>query len=122
MATDFHPKRYSDDYRVALQAVIEAKVAGREIVPVEEETAARTAAADLISVLRASVERAQAARAEFRSSADAPPERAEPRRPAHDPTGAAITPKRAKARAQPAPKKARTRKTPARKSKSGSKA
>jgi DNA end-binding protein Ku len=122
MATDFHPKRYSDDYRVALQAVIEAKVAGREIVPAEEETAAPTAAADLISVLRASVERARAARAESPSSADAPPEPATPRRPAHDPTGAAPAPKRAKARAQPAPKKARTKKAPARKAKSDSKA
>ncbi|MEV6491581.1 Ku protein [Actinoplanes sp. NPDC051633] len=121
MATDFHPKRYSDDYRVALQAVIEAKVAGREIVPVAEETAAPTAAADLISVLRASVERARAARAESRPSADAPPERATPSRPAHDPTGAATAPKRAKARAQPAPKKARTKKAPARKAKSDSK-
>jgi DNA end-binding protein Ku len=121
MSTDFHPKRYSDDYRLALQAVIEAKVAGREIVPMEEDTAAPTAAADLMSVLRASVERARAARAEPEASADAPPERATPRRPAHDPTDAAATPKRAKARAQPAMKKSRTKKTPARKVKSDSK-
>jgi DNA end-binding protein Ku len=122
MATEFDPKRYTDDYRLALQAVIEAKVAGREIVPVEEDTPAPTAAADLMTVLRASVERARAARAESAAIADAPPERATPRRVAHDPTGAATTPKRAKARAQPAPKKARTKKTPARKAKSGSKA
>ena len=29
MATDFHPERYTDDYRLALQAVIEAKVEGK---------------------------------------------------------------------------------------------
>jgi DNA end-binding protein Ku len=121
MATDFDPKRYTDDYRLALQAVIEAKVAGREIAPVEEDMAAPTAAADLMAVLRASVERAQAARADSVAVADAPPEPALPRRAAHDPTGAA-TPKRAKAPTQPASKKARTKKTPARKVKSGSKA
>jgi DNA end-binding protein Ku len=121
MATDFDPQRYTDDYRLALQAVIEAKVAGREIVPVDEDTAPPTAAADLMAVLRASVERARAARAESVAIADAPTEPATPRRAAHDPTGAATTPKRAKARAQPAPNKARTKKTPARKAKSGSK-
>src|SRR4051794_37170562 len=121
MATDFDAKRYTDDYRLALQAVIESKVVGREIVPVQEDTAPPTPAADLMAVLRASVERARAVRAESVAIADAPPEPAT-RRAAHDPTGAATTPKRAKARAQPAPKKGRTKKTPARKMNSGSKA
>ncbi len=121
MATDFHPKRYTDDYRLALQAIIEAKVAGREIITVEEDTAAPTAAADLMTVLRASVERARAARAEPVATADAPPERVAPRKVAPDTTSAATAPKRAK-RAQPAPKKARTKKTPARKAKVGNKA
>jgi len=75
-----------------------------------------------MAVLRASVERARAARAESVAIADASAERATPRRAAQDPTGAVTTPKRAKARAQPASKKARTKKTPARKAKSGSKA
>jgi DNA end-binding protein Ku len=101
MATDFHPKRYTDDYRLALQAVVEAKVAGREIVSVKEDTAAPAAAADLMAVLRASVERARAARVEAVATADAPQERA-------------------KARAQPASKKAR-KKPPARKAKLGHK-
>ena len=118
MATDFDPKRYTDDYRLALQAVIEAKVAGREIVPVEEETAVPTAAADLMAVLRASVERARAARAGSMAVAEAPPE---PRRVAHD-ADTATTGKRAKAHAQPASKKARTKKTPARKVKPAAKA
>jgi DNA end-binding protein Ku len=121
MATDFHPKRYTDDYRLALQAVVEAKVAGREIVPGEQDTAAPTAAADLMAVLRASVERARAVRAETVATADAPQERATPRKVAQDTTSAATAPKRAKARDQPAPKKAR-KKTPAGKAKLGSKA
>jgi DNA end-binding protein Ku len=122
MATDFDPKRYTDDYRLALQAVIEAKVAGREILPVEPDTAAPTAASDLMAVLRASVERARATRAESVPVAEAPPDGATPRRVAHDPTDVAITAKRAKAGAQPAPKKARKKKPPARKVKSAGKA
>jgi DNA end-binding protein Ku len=122
MATGFDPKRYTDDYRLALQAVIEAKVAGRQIVPLEEDAAAPTPAASLMAVLRASVERAQAARADSVAIADTPPQPATARRAKHDPTGTATPPKRAKARAQSAPTKARTKKTPARKVKSGSKA
>jgi DNA end-binding protein Ku len=122
MATDFDPQRYADDYRLALQAVIESKVAGREIATVEGDTAAPTAAADLMAVLRASVERARAARADSQAIADAPPETATSRRVTHDPTGAATTPKRAKTGDRPVSKKARTKKTPARKVKSGSKA
>ena len=122
MATDFHPQRYTDDYRLALQAVVEAKVAGREIVPAAEDTAAPTAAADLMAVLRASVERARTARAETVATVDAPQERATARTMAGDTTSAATAPKRAKARAQPAPKRARSKKTPARKAKVDSKA
>jgi DNA end-binding protein Ku len=122
MATDFDPKRYTDDYRLALQAVIEAKVAGRQIVPVEEDPAAPTPVANLMAVLRASVERARSARAGSVAIADARPQPPTARRATHDSTGTAIPSKRAKARAEPAPTKARTKKTPARKVKSGSKA
>jgi DNA end-binding protein Ku len=63
MATDFRPGQYSDNYRTALQSVIEAKVAGREVAVVDDEAALPTAAVDLMTALRASVERARAARA-----------------------------------------------------------
>jgi DNA end-binding protein Ku len=119
MATDFHPKRYTDDYRSALQAIIEAKVAGREMVHTEDEAPAPTAAADLMAALRASVERARAARAE---SAEAAPKRTAPRTVTPATTSGAAAPKRAKARTQPAPKKAPGRKAPARKRKSANKA
>ncbi len=63
MAGDFHPDAYTDNYREALQEVIEAKVEGRDVVaPTEEEPA--PAAVDLMAALRASVERARAARGE----------------------------------------------------------
>jgi DNA end-binding protein Ku len=61
MAGDFDPSDYKDAYREALQAVIEAKAEGREVVqPAEAEE--EPAAADLLSALRASVEAAKQSR------------------------------------------------------------
>jgi DNA end-binding protein Ku len=64
MAGDFDPAAYTDDYRAALQQVIDAKVAGREVV--EPETALPRAdnVVDLMSALRASVEAAKRSRGE----------------------------------------------------------
>ncbi|GAA3249297.1 Ku protein [Dactylosporangium siamense] len=64
MAADFDPMTYTDNYREALQEVIDAKVAGREVVQPEETEEAPAAAVDLMAALRASVERAKAARGE----------------------------------------------------------
>jgi DNA end-binding protein Ku len=61
MSGDFDPSDYKDAYREALQAVIEAKAEGREVVQPEPE-AAEPAAADLLSALRASVEAAKKGR------------------------------------------------------------
>jgi DNA end-binding protein Ku len=63
MTGDFDQEAYTDNYRGALQEVIDAKVEGREVErPAEPEEA--PAAIDLMAALRASVERAQAARGE----------------------------------------------------------
>jgi DNA end-binding protein Ku len=72
MAAEFDPTVYTDNYREALQEVIDAKVAGREVVAPEEPEAAPTAAVDLMAALRASVERARAARGEDTGEATAP--------------------------------------------------
>jgi DNA end-binding protein Ku len=64
MAGDFQPDEYTDNYRAALQEVIDAKVEGREIVQPEEAEEAPAAAVDLMAALKASVERARAARGE----------------------------------------------------------
>ncbi|MGP3957628.1 non-homologous end joining protein Ku [Nonomuraea sp. 3N208] len=58
MEADFDPSEYRDSYREALQSVIEAKVAGKEVItpPVEEEAGP---AVDLMAALRASVEAAK---------------------------------------------------------------
>jgi DNA end-binding protein Ku len=62
MKGDFTADNYKDDYRQALLAVIEAKIAGQ---PAErrEVTEAPTKIADLMSVLEASVAKAREARA-----------------------------------------------------------
>jgi DNA end-binding protein Ku len=73
MAGDFHPEAYTDNYREALQEVIDAKVSGREVVQPEEPEQAPSAAVDLMAALRASVERARAARGESDSDAGATP-------------------------------------------------
>lgn len=64
MAADFHPDEFTDNYREALQEVIDAKVAGREVVAPEAEPEEKGAAIDLMAALRASVDRARQARGE----------------------------------------------------------
>ncbi|GLW62306.1 non-homologous end joining protein Ku [Actinomadura rubrobrunea] len=61
MEGEFDPTEYKDAYREALQAVIEAKVEGREVTR-PEEAAEEEPAADLLSALRASVEAAKKSR------------------------------------------------------------
>lgn len=62
MAADFKPEEFHDGYREALQAVIDAKASGRQVVTPPEAEPAPSAAVDLMAALRASVERARAAR------------------------------------------------------------
>jgi DNA end-binding protein Ku len=64
MAAEFDPDMYSDNYREALQAVIDAKVGGHEVVAPVVEATTPTAAVDLMAALKASVDRAKAARGE----------------------------------------------------------
>jgi DNA end-binding protein Ku len=59
LSGDFEPDQYRDDYRAALESVIEAKVSGREVVTPPGEAAPDTSMSDLMSVLRASVEAAK---------------------------------------------------------------
>jgi DNA end-binding protein Ku len=64
MAGSFKPDEFTDNYRSALQEVIDAKVEGREVVAPEETEEAPAAAVDLMAALKASVERAKKARGE----------------------------------------------------------
>ena len=62
MTEDFDPAQYRDEYREALQQVIEAKIAGREVVQPEAPETEGAPAVDLMSALRASVEAAKKSR------------------------------------------------------------
>ncbi|MFD2763679.1 Ku protein [Micromonospora eburnea] len=73
MAGEFEPDAFTDDYRAALQEVIDAKIEGREVVQPEEEEAAPAAAVDLMAALKASVERARVARGEAPAGGAAEP-------------------------------------------------
>jgi len=64
MSGDFDPEEYTDDYREALQSVIDAKVEGREVVAAEEAQPSADNVVDLMSALRASVEAAKRDRGE----------------------------------------------------------
>ncbi|MEU7896536.1 Ku protein [Nonomuraea sp. NPDC049152] len=59
MVADFDPAEYHDAYREALQQVIEAKVAGKEVIAAPEGEEEAGPAVDLMAALRASVEAAK---------------------------------------------------------------
>jgi DNA end-binding protein Ku len=103
MAADFDPDQYTDNYRAALQEVIDAKVAGREVVQPEEEAPAPSGAVDLMAALRASVERARTARGESDGGSESEPTHISSARSA-------------KKTAEPAKKTSSAKKAPAKKS------
>ena len=114
MAGEFEPDAFTDDYRAALQEVIDAKVEGREVVQPEEEEAAPAAAVDLMAALKASVERARAARGEAPSGGGAEPPPISSARSAKKAAKKAPARKTAEKKAEPA-KKTAAKKTPAKK-------
>ena len=70
MTAEFDPSQYKDEYREALETIIQAKVEGEETVDVEapEESGKLI---DLMAALEASVNAAKASRPEPTSVADA---------------------------------------------------
>lgn len=58
MAMKFEPDEFKDEYREAVEDIVKSKVAGKEILEVEEAEA-ETTVVDLMSALKASVERAK---------------------------------------------------------------
>jgi len=59
LAGDFDPTQFSDSYREALQAVIDAKVSGHQVVQPEGGQPTSGTVVDLMAALRASVEAAK---------------------------------------------------------------
>ncbi len=64
LSGDFDPSEFSDDYRRALEEVIDAKVAGKEVVQIAEEPDSGGQVVDLMEALRRSVADAKARRGE----------------------------------------------------------
>ncbi|HEY7625154.1 MAG TPA: Ku protein, partial [Candidatus Limnocylindria bacterium] len=58
MATDFEPEEYRDEYKQAVLKVVEAKVEKKEVIEAPEPEA-ETTVVDLMSALKASVEKAK---------------------------------------------------------------
>jgi DNA end-binding protein Ku len=108
MAGDFDPSQYHDDYREALQQVVDAKVEGREIVePQEEKIAPGGGVVDLMAALRESVAAAK------RSRGEDPGEAAKADAPAKAAAKAPAKKAAAKAPAKKAPAKAPAKKAAA---------
>lgn len=57
MDTPFNPKKYQDEYQIKLRALIETKIAGREVVFAEPESTGKII--DLMDALKASIEHAK---------------------------------------------------------------
>lgn len=123
MAGEFEPDAFTDDYRAALQEVIDAKVEGREVVQPEEVEEAPAAAVDLMAALKASVERARSARGEAPAGGGEPTPisaaRSAQKKAAE--RKAAKAPARKTAEKKAAPKKAAARKAAPKKAAEGEK-
>ncbi|MGY1732549.1 Ku protein [Geodermatophilus sp. SYSU D01045] len=75
MAGDFDPAEFTDDYREAMTALLEAKQTGGDVQPVPETADPGAAVVDLMSALRRSVERARGGAADDEAPAEAAPAR-----------------------------------------------
>jgi DNA end-binding protein Ku len=62
MTSEFDPEQYTDEYAAALRAVVDAKVAGREVVTPGEAAVPAGEVVDLMEALRKSVAAAKARR------------------------------------------------------------
>ena len=103
LSGDFEPGEFSDQYRQALEEVIEAKVAGKEVVAPAEEPAASGQVVDLMEALRRSVAEAKERRAGGSGSAS------------ESTTKKAATKKSATSKTAKAPAKTATKKSAAKK-------
>ena len=111
MAGDFDPDAYSDDYREALQQVIDAKIEGSEVIETPQAEPAAGNVVDLMAALRASVEAAKRSRGETATT----PAKTEPAKTTTAKASAKTAPaKKASAKKAPASKTA-AKKAPAKK-------
>jgi DNA end-binding protein Ku len=111
MAGDFEPEQFSDEYREALQQVIDAKVEGREIVDTVPAAPDTGQVVDLMAALRASVDAAKRSRGE--AAPAGPAKKAPAKQAAERPAKAAAKKAPAKKAPAKAAAKAPAKKTPA---------
>jgi DNA end-binding protein Ku len=109
MTGEFDPTEFSDDYREALTALLEAKQSGGDVQQVPDVPDSGAAVVDLMSALRRSVERARGGSAEDAGDSDAAEES-----PAAEAPAKRAPAKKAPAKGLPA-KKAPAKKVPAKK-------
>jgi DNA end-binding protein Ku len=64
LSGDFNPADYTDQYRAALESVVEAKIEGRDLVPAADPTEAEASGTvvDLVAALQASIAAVKAAK------------------------------------------------------------
>jgi DNA end-binding protein Ku len=106
MAGEFDPSEFKDDYRAALEELLEAKASGGEVQPVPEVADTGAAVVDLMSALRRSVERARGGSAE-----DAAPAKKTTAKKATSPAKKTTAKKAAASDDKPAAKKTTAAKT-----------
>ncbi|WP_068264650.1 non-homologous end joining protein Ku [Janibacter limosus] len=102
LAGDYDPDEYEDDYALAVEALVKAKLEGGEVQQPEPDEEESGEVVDLLAALARSVEKAKASRGESTSSA-----------PATKPTASAA--KKSAAKKSTTTKKAAAKKTPAKK-------
>jgi DNA end-binding protein Ku len=113
LAGDFEPESFHDEYREALQQVIDAKVEGREVVDTVPTAPDTGQVVDLMAALRASVEAAKKGRGESVSASKAPAKKAAKAAAKKAPAKKAAA-KKAPAKKAPAKKASAAKKAPAR--------
>ena len=59
MSGEFDPSQFTDSYREALEAVVQAKLAGQPVPTESDEAPKEAEVVDLVAALRASVEAAK---------------------------------------------------------------
>jgi DNA end-binding protein Ku len=65
LSGDFDPSDFTDQYRAALESVVEAKIEGRDLIPAPESGASETSGTvvDLVAALQASIAAVKAGKA-----------------------------------------------------------
>ncbi len=71
LSGDFDPGAFSDQYRAAIESVVEAKIEGRDLIPAPDTTEDATSGkvVDLVAALQASIDAAKARRGDVAESA-----------------------------------------------------